>query len=199
MTKTSKVKRKTFVAREDLIDRLSEIAKQRGFSLYDTVNEVFELAVKAEETGVDLRRVVEEKAVLDAAKTAGFILGLESLWYDMAEVAYEKAKSRALKSWFEAGVWLAKRYVTGEVKDPFAAFPKDLEAFTWNAAELAIERAGEKVSVRIISPRFSESYTMLFASFIEGALETFGYKIAAKEVSRGTIRLEARKEAYVPG
>jgi len=189
--KAGKVKRKTLVAREDLVDRLSEVAKQRGYSLYAMVNEVLELAVKAEETGVDLKRVVEERDILEAAREAGFILGLESLWYEMAELAYEKARSRALKSWFEAGVWLAKRYATGEVEDAFAAFKKDLEAFTWNALEFTIEKAGEKVSVRIISPRFTESYTVLFTSLLEGALDTFGYKIANKEISRGAIRLEA--------
>ena len=191
--KAGKVKRKTLVAREDLVDRLSEVAKQRGYSLYAMVNEVLELAVKAEETGVDLKRVVEERDILEAAREAGFILGLESLWYEMAELAYEKARSRALKSWFEAGVWLAKRYATGEVEDAFAAFKKDLEAFTWNAPEFAVEKAEGKVSVRVISPRFTESYTLLFTSFLEGALETLGYKIASKEVSRGAIRLEALK------
>lgn len=196
--KTGKVRRKTFVAREDLIDRLSEIAKQRGYSLYDTVNEVFELAIEAEATGVNLRRVVEERTILKAAREAGFILGLESLWYGMAELVYQKAKTQALKNWFEAGVWLAKRYVAGEVQDPFAAFKKDLETFTWNVPELAIEKKGKGVSVRMISPRFTESYTVLFTSFLEGALETLGYKTASKEVSRGTIRLEAfRKEADV--
>jgi hypothetical protein len=191
--KAGKVKRKTLVAREDLVDRLSEVAKGRGYSLYAMVNEVLELAVKAEETDIDLKRVVEERNVLRAAREAGFILGLESLWYEMAELAYEKAKSRALKSWFEAGVWLAKRYATGEVEDAFAAFKKDLEVFTWNAPEFAVEKAEGKVSVRVISPRFTESYTVLFASFLEGALDAFGYKIASKEVSRGAIRLEALK------
>jgi hypothetical protein len=189
--KAGKVKRKTLVAREDLVDRLSEVAKQRGYSLYAMVNEVLELAVKAEETDIDLKRVVEERDVLRAAREGGFILGLESLWYEMAELAYEKAKSRALESWFEAGVWLAKRYATGEVEDAFAAFKKDLEAFTWNAPEFAVEKAEGKVSVRVISPRFTESYTVLFTSFLEGALDAFGYKTTSKEVSRGAIRLEA--------
>lgn len=196
--KTIKFKRKTFVAREDLINRLKEIAGQRGYSLYDTINEIFELAVKAEETGVNLGRLVEERGALKAAREAGFILGLESLWYEMAELAYKKAKNRVLKSWFEAGVWLAKRYVTSDVKDPFEVFKRYMEVFTWNAPEFTIERAEKEVSVRMRSPRFPESYTVLFGSFMEGALETFGYKIVGREVSRGGLRLEAvRKEGDV--
>jgi len=187
------VKRKTFAAREDLINRISKMAGQRGYTLYEMVNEVFGLAVKAEDTGVNLRRAVEEHAVLNKAKRTGFTLCLENLLYDTAELAYEKAKRKALKGWFEAGVWLAKRYSTGSMDDPFEAFRADLEAFTWNAPEITVEKAEDEVSMRIMSPRFTEAYTLLYAAFLEGALETFGYKIAEKEVARGTIRLKAFK------
>jgi len=188
-------KRKTFVARQDLTKRISEMAKRRGYSLYDMVNEVFELTVKAEDSGVNLRNAVEELGVLKTAKEAGFILCMESLWYDMTELAYKKAKSKTLKSWFNAGVWLAKRYVTSENADPFEAFKKDLEAFTWNTPEFNIEKTEKQVSVRIISSRFPESYTLLYEAFLKGVLETFGYKTVDKEVERGGIRLKARKEA----
>jgi hypothetical protein len=185
------VKRKTFVAREDLMGRMSEVAKRRGYSLFDLVNEVFELAVEAEDAGFSLRRAVEERGVLKKAVEAGFILGLESLWYDLAELACEKAKRKALKSWFEARVWLAKRYVAGDFEDSFEAFKRDFEAFTWNVPEFSVEKAGDEFSVRVMSPRFSESYTLLFVAFLEGALEAFGCKIVEKEVARGTIRLKA--------
>ena len=191
--KAGKVKRKTLVAREDLVDRLSEVAKRRGRSLYDTVNEVFEAAIRAERMGLDLRGVVEERGVLKAARDAGFILGPESLWYDLADLAYEKARRKVLESWFEAGVWLAKRYVTGAVGDAFEAFKRDLETFMWSVPELSIERMGDSVLVRVISPRFTESFTFLFAAFLEGALKTFGYKNTSKEVFRGRIFLEAVK------
>jgi len=186
-----KVKRKTFVAREDLMKSISKIAKRRGYSLYDIVNEVFELTIKAEDAGVNLRNAIEEQGVLTTAKEAGFILCQESLCYDMAEFAYKKAKTKTLKSWFNAGVWLAKRYVTSEIEDPFEAFKRDLEAFTWNAPEFNMEKTEKEVSVRIISPRFPESYTLLYQSFLKGILETFGYKIVDKEVTRGGIRLKA--------
>jgi len=184
------------VAREDLMKRISEMAKQRGYSLYHLINEILELTIKAEDAGVSLRKAVEEREVLKTAKETGFILGLENLWYEMANLAYQRARRKTLKSWFEAGVWLAKRYATSEIEDPFKAFAEDLEAFTWNAPEFSLERAGRAVSVRIISPRFPESYTLLFEAFLEGGLEAFGYEIADKEVARGTIRLKAvRKES----
>ena len=191
--KEVKVKRKTFVAREDLINRLSEFSEQRGYSLYALVNEVLELAIKAEEAGVDLKRVVEEYRAVKAAREAGFILTLERLWYDMADLVYEQAKDEALKGWFDVGAWFAKRYVAlgGKVGESFRAFVKDLEAFVWNVSEFTVETVKGKVYVRLVSPRFTEAYTYLFRAFIGGALDAFGYRVVEEEVGRGIMRLEA--------
>jgi len=186
-----KVKRKTLFAREDLANRLSIIAKQHGYTLYNLVNEILELAIQAEDAGINLRRIFEESWILKTAKRDGFILGFESLWYDMADMAYEKDKDEAIKRWFEAGVWLAKRYASAGIEDPFETFKRNLEAYTWNVPEFTIEKGEKTVSVRIISPRFSESYTILYSAFLEGALEAFGYKTSSKEVSVGVIRLKA--------
>lgn len=188
------MKRKMLAAREDLVNKVSEIAGRGGFTLYGIVNDTLELLIKADKMGISLMEVVDKYEILKSARENGFILGMEGLWYEMVELAYEKAKVKTLKSWFNSGVWLAKRYMTSGIKDAFASFKRDLEAFTWNASEFSMDEAGEEVSVRVISPRFPESYTILFASFLEGALVTFGYKIVNKEVYRGNIRLEAVRE-----
>ena len=191
-----KIKRKSFAARGDLLDRMNKVAKQGDLSLYGFLNEVFELTLRANELGVNFRSLIDSRELLKAAMASGFTLGLESLWYEMAEIAYTKAKMKALKTWFDAGVWLAKRYVTGETDDPFEAFKKDLKDFTWNVPELELNKEADAVSVRIVSPRFTEAYTFLFLSFLEGALEAFGYKIDSKEISRGIIRLEAVRDQH---
>ena len=188
-----KVRRKTFAARQDLIERASKLAKQKGYSLYAFFNEMLQLTFEAEEMGVSFRTLLDERGLMKAAKEASFILGLESLWYEMAEIASEKSKRRSLNSWVESGVWLAKSYISSGVADPFSVFKRDLAAFTWNASELSIEDEKDTVSIRIISPRFSESYTFLFAAFLESALNTFGYTRFNNDVSRGTIRLKAHK------
>jgi hypothetical protein len=170
---------------------MNKVAKESDLSLYGFVNEVFESALRANELGVNLRTLIDSRELLKDARENGYTLGLESLWYEMADLAYAKAKEKSLQAWFDAGVWLAKRYVTGETNDPFEAFKTDLKDFTWNVPELDMKKTADKVSVRIVSPRLPESYTLLFTSFLEGALETFGYKIDSKEVSRGIICLEA--------
>jgi hypothetical protein len=184
-------KRKTFVAREDLLNRLVKVAKAQGCSLYELVNEVFQLAIDSDQLNFSLKRVVEERKTLETAKSAGFVLGIESLWYEMAEAAYKKDKKTALKSWFDSGVWFAARYVTENVQAPIDLFKEDLLSFTWNAPEFEVEMLGEKASVKVTSPRFNEAYTFLFASFLLGTLEKFGYQPVGQEISRGVIRLDA--------
>jgi hypothetical protein len=187
-------KRKTFVAREDLLNRMVKVAKAQGCSLYELVNEIFQLAIDSDQLNFSLKRVVEERKTLETAKSAGFVLGVESLWYEMAETAYKKDKKNALKSWFDSGIWFAARYVTENVQAPVDLFKADLSAFTWNAPEFELEMLGSKASVKVTSPRFNEAYTFLFASFLLGALEKFGYVPVGQEISRGVIRLDALRK-----
>jgi hypothetical protein len=194
MVEKKSAKRKTFVVREDLINRLSEIARARGHSLYETVNEIFELAISSHDLGLALKRVVEERHLVETARQSGFALGLESLWYELADLSYDAKKRQALASWFNAGVWFAKRYITSNALDPLNDFSRDLSLFTWNAPEFRIVRTKNEVAVRIVSPRFSASYTYLFASFIEGAMQAFSYKIVTSDIKQGIIRIDAIKE-----
>jgi hypothetical protein len=189
--KKRKVRRKSFAAREDYLNRMNQIAKESDLSLYGFVNRVFALILRANELGVNLNTLVDSRELLKSARERGFTLGLERLWYEMAELAYANSKKKSLKSWFDAGVWFAKQYATGELEEPFELFKNDLQAFTWNIPELELDGEADAVSVRVVSPRFTEAYTFLFASFLEGALKAFGYKIGGKEISRGIIRLEA--------
>jgi hypothetical protein len=196
LEKKRKVRRKSFAAREDYLNDMNKIAKESDLSLYGFVNQVFALTLRANELGVNISTLIDSRELLKSAMESGFTLGLERLWYEMAELAYAKSKTKSLKNWFDAGVWFAKRYATGETDEPFEAFQNDLKDFTWNIPELELNKKADTVSVRIVSPRFTEAYTFLFTAFLEGALEAFGYKIEGKEISRGIIRLEAVRNQH---
>ena len=193
--KKKKIKRKSFAAREDLLDQMNKIAKENDLSLYRYVNDVFELTIKAKEMGVTFDRLLNSRELLNDAQENGYTLGLESLWYAMADLAYTGSKRKSLQSWFDAGVWLAKRYITGKSQDPFETFVVDLRDFTWNIPELDFKRKKDKLSVRVVSPRLPESYTLLFMSFLEGSIQTFGYQIKTQDTSRGIICLHAIKKS----
>ncbi|MDR0372189.1 MAG: hypothetical protein LBI79_01300 [Nitrososphaerota archaeon] len=191
---TNVIKRKTFVAREDLLNRLGEIAKAQGYSLFELVNEIFQLEIDSDGIDLSLKKMANEQRKIETARHAGFMLGLENVWYDMADLAYDKNKRLAQKSWFDAGVWFASRYTSEGHTTALSAFKGDLSAFTWNAPELYFKQTEKQVLIRVTSPRFTEAYTFLFASFLLGAMQRLGYKPTVQEVTRGVIRLDYVKE-----
>ena len=187
-------RRKMLAAREDLADKLGKMASSKGFTIFGMVNNLLELAISVEAMGISLDEAVDNYRIIKAVKNASFTLVLESLLYDTSEIAYQKAKDKTLNTWFDAGVWVGLHNISRGVEDPFTAVKRDLKAFSWNVPEFTMEKTDKEVSVRVLSPRFSEAYTLLFTRFLEGILEAFGYGVTYKEVGRGNIRLEAGKK-----
>lgn len=186
-------RRKMLAARDDLADKIGKIAENRGFTLFGMVNDLLDLAIKVDGMGISLKEAVDAYEFAKEVREASFTLVLESLLYDTAEIAYEKANEKTLQTWFDAGVWIAQRYIVRGVKDPLGAYERELKVFGWNIPGISLERSGDGVSVRILSPRFSESYTVLFNRYLHGILVGSGYEVTFNEVGRGNIRLEAVK------
>lgn len=177
---------------------MSEIAKTQGCTLFDLVNNLFQLTIDSDNLNLSLKRIFEERKILEDAKSSGFILALERLWYEMADIAYVKDQEAAIKSWFDSGVLFAAHYaINSSGSFSFEQFKTDLTAFTWNAPEFNLELTGQKVSVKVTSPRFTEAYTFLFTAFLDGALDNLGYQSVNRDVSRGIIRLNATKKKAV--
>jgi hypothetical protein len=189
-------KRKMLAARDDLADKIGTVAESRGFTLFGMVNDLLELAIKADAMGFSLREAVEASRLAKEVRDASFILVFESLLYETADLAFERASDKTMKVWYDAGVWLALRYVARGAVDPLVAYERDLRIFSWNIPSITFERLGEAVSLRILSPRFSESYTQLFNRYLEGILAGCGYDVTFNEVGKGNIRLEGRKRKH---
>lgn len=186
-------RRKMLAARDDLADRVGAIASKRGFTLFGIVNDLLELAIKADGMGISLKEALDSYELAKEVRDASFTLVLESLLYDTVELAYANASKKTMQTWFDAGVWVAQRYIARGVADPLGAYEQEMKVFGWNIPGVTIERSGKEVSFRILSPRFSESYTLLFNRYLQGILEGSGYKVIFNEVGRGNIRLEAVK------
>ncbi len=182
-------------AREDLAEKAGHIASKKGFTVFAMLNNLLSLSINAEALGFSLEEAFDNYKFIKAVRNASFTLILESLLYDTSEIAYQKAKEKTMTTWFEAGVWIGRQYISRGGEDPFKTVARDLKAFIWNAPEFTMEKTGKKVSIRALSPRFSESYTILFTRFLEGILESFEYGVTYKEIGRGNIRLEAAEKA----
>jgi hypothetical protein len=180
-------------ARDDLADKIGKIAESRGFTVFGMVNDLLDLAIKADAMGLSLKEAVEASKLAKEVRDASFILVFESLLYDTADLAFERAGDKTMKLWYDTGVWVAQRYVARSVPDPLMAYERDLRIFSWNIPSITVDRMGDAVSMRVLSPRFSDSYTHLFNRYLEGILAGCGYEVTFNEVGKGNIRLEGRK------
>jgi hypothetical protein len=178
-------------AREDLADKMSAIAAARGLTLFSLVNELLEVAIKVDDMGISIRETVDAYELTREAQNSSFTLVLESLLYDTADIATEKANQETLKTWFDAGVWVARRYIARGENDPLGVYEREVKVFGWNISSFTMERNGQKVAIRMVSPRFSKNYTVLFNRYLMGILKGSGYEVTFNEVGRGNIRLEA--------
>ena len=188
------VRRKTFAAREDLIDQLSRFAKEKDLTLYSYVNDLFELAIMAENDGMDLSQLIEERELLDRARKAGFTLVPERLWYSLVKITCDYDEGEAIKYWRKTGIWLARRYASSEVDDPLMALKRDLGQFSWDSPKINITRSGDELVLSASSSKLSENHTALYGTFLEGVLNAFEYKVAERDIVIGNIYLRAIKE-----
>ncbi len=182
-------------AREDLANKVLEIANRKNVKLFGLVNDTLELVIRADKMGLSLEEVVAQYGIVKAAKDAGFVPVAEALLYDVVEKVFQRGKRWATKKWYETGQWYGKYYSVKLPQEPIKAFKEDLFSFTWNVSEFGIVESEDKgeVVVRCASSNFSLTYTTLFSVFLEGAMNIFGYECVKRDVSKGIIGLRFKR------
>jgi len=183
MKKKEYEKRKMLAARLDLADKISSIASKKG-TLYDYVNDVLEQAIRAEEIGLTLKVVLDDRWMVKTMRDAGFIVVPEKIIYDLAETAYKRVgKEKMMALWYETGQWYGHYY--GDLRK----FETSVKRCFWDVSEFKVLEEDKNVVLTCLSSKFSETYTELFSKFLEGALNALGYSLNQGEVSKGIINL----------
>lgn len=171
-------------AREDLADKVSEIAMKRG-TVYDYLNETLREAIRADSLGLSLKEVIDERWIVEIAKDGGFTFVPERLWFDIVERAYQHSGKRSIRDlWYETGQWYGRYY--GDL-DKLRDVIKKL---IWGLSEFEMSSEDGNVILRCISPKFSRSYSDLFSKFLEGALNILGYDLVGGDILKGVINLK---------
>ena len=70
-------------AEEDLANKVAELAEKRGLTVYQTVNDILEQAIRAEKQGLNLKEVVDRRGDMERARE----MGLTWWWQDQANAA----------------------------------------------------------------------------------------------------------------
>jgi len=176
-------------AEEDIANGIVEMAKRRGVTIYQTVNDILEQALRADGMGLVLKEVIDQRGMLERAKEMGFTFTIERLLYDITDTAYDRTKNKVSQMWLETGRWYGKFFASRD-EDVLKALEEAMELLTFGASEFSIDKgSGGSISISCVGERFTFGFTDLFSLFIEGIFESLGYKTSTKEVSKGIIRL----------
>lgn len=193
MSKRS-AKRKMLAVEEDVAKEIVRISELKGLTLYKFVNDILRQVIMANDMGLTLKQVVDERRVIEKAKEEGFTLVVKRLWYDAVDTAFKRSRGLTTKKWREAGKWYGKYCSSKGAEEPLKALKRVICDLMWGASDFDIEEKGNKAEVRCINSEFPLSYTELFTAFLEGAFEALGYKSKEREVSKGVIRLTLRRK-----
>ncbi len=186
-------KRKMLAAEEDLANKVAELAEKRGLTVYQTVNDILEQAIRAEEQGLNLKEVVDRRGDMERAREMGLTFTVEHLYYQVVDAAFVKDKEKIRDLWRDMGFWYGK-YFKNRSKEPVKDLIAALAFLTHGSQFNAENGKRDELTVSCINERYTKGYTEVFATFIEAAFQVLGYKTLENEASRGIIKIRLAKE-----
>ncbi len=176
-------------AQEDIANRIVELAKRKEMTVYQTVNDILEQALRVEELGMSLGQVVDERWMLERAQETGFTFTIEQLLYRIVDEAFDSNREKLTEIWREMGHWYGK-YYHAKHNEPLEAFREALELFTLGTSEYKLENSNRDLTFSFIGEKLTPGYIELYSVFVEELLSVLGYKIKQKEINQGIIKLE---------
>jgi hypothetical protein len=184
----SSARRKMLAAQEDIANLIADLAKRKDMTVYQTVNDILEQALRVEGMGLTLRQVVDERWMLERAREIGFTFTAEQLLYKVVDEAYEEDKEKYTEIWREMGHWYGK-YFQAKQENPMEAFREAMELFCLGNADYSLEQNSRDLTLSFIGEKLTPGYTELFSLMIEEILLVLGYKLKDKELRKGMVKL----------
>jgi len=186
--------RKFLAARDDLVKKLSNVAKSKNTTLYGLVNQILEQAIRANDLGEDLSEIIDNNSFIKMARQNGLILIPEKVWYIILEKAFEKAGDSLTDIFYDAGLWYGKYFSTVFTGDnAIQEIENTLQTMLWNVSIFNLVENGDEIALRCIEPKSTDSHTMFLSAMLEGIMRPLGYSTVEKSISRGIILLTFKK------
>jgi hypothetical protein len=179
-------------AQEDTANLIVDLAKRKNMTVYQTVNDILEQALRVEGIGLSLKQVIDEREMLEYAKKTGFSFTVEHLFYEAMDIAYQENPEQITKLWREIGKWYGEFFKL-KFKDPLKALEDALELLTLGPPEYSIDINEKGVDVSCVGELFTEGYSILFGVFLEEIIKSFGNSTVEKEINKGIIKLRFKR------
>ncbi|MDH5794838.1 MAG: hypothetical protein OEZ24_01890, partial [Candidatus Bathyarchaeota archaeon] len=91
--------------------------------------------------------------------------------------------------WYQTGRWYGI-YLRERFDDSVEAFVRLLREGRWDLNDVTLNRNKETLEFRCVSPFLSQERTLLTQKFMEGAMNSLGYKTQNHESFKGIIRIK---------
>lgn len=189
----SRAKKLTLVP-TDLLERLMRISNREGKTLYSFMSEILEQALRVYESRHTLQEVVNFFEIMETQKASGAVITpVDVLTYLIGEV-YPSGKEVLCERWYESGQWYGK-YLLDRFhnQNQVEALGNLLAVTRWDLNEVLVEEESEVVKVRCVSPLLPLQNTELLVRFVEGVMDSLGYKVKNEDFMRGIVLLEFEK------
>ena len=175
----------------DLLERIMRISNREGKTLYSFVSEIFEQALRVYESKHTLQEVVDFFELMETQKASGAVITpVDVLTYLIGEV-YPSRKGVLQEKWYESGQWYGK-YLLDRFhnQNHVEALGKLLAVTRWDVREARVEEESGVVKVRCVSPLLPLENTELLVRFVEGVMDSLGYRTVKEDFMKGIILLE---------
>ena len=191
--------RKTIAVNKEIAERLAEIAKKEGMTLFSLINEVLETSIYTHDTKLGkFSEIVNEFQDIMLAKDLGMVLVPLKLENMVNKLAFQtEGWDQLLNEWYNYGKWVAN-YTKVRFPDlNLKMIGSVSQTFFWTNTEFAIITKPEKdpveVELRIFGQDFDVEYLECMANAYEGMFHEFDFKTEKKEISDGICLLSLKK------
>ena len=190
------MERKTIAVNKEIAEKLAEIAKNEGMTLFSLINEILEGEIYAQEQKLGhSARIVKKFENLMIAKD----IGMSFIPVKLLNLAHKHALSsegrdEILQEYYNYGRWLANY---SKIRFPGI----ELEIITdvsknlfWQKTEFQIIKKPSKdnpkeVEVRLFGQQLELEYIECIVSIYEGIFHQFNYKTTKKDISEGIAHI----------
>jgi len=172
-----------------LVEKARDASIKRGVGLSDYTAEALLQALRADDLGASVAEAVDVYRMVIIQRGAGAIaVPRTSLGY-LIEKLNGSHTSDLRNVWHDSGVWYG-RYLSSKMK-PNEVFPfleKEL-LLSWNLDEVSIKGSIE-VAFSFTSFMMSLEFTELLLTYVDGLMESLGYRLVEKDYLRGMANLK---------
>ena len=188
--------RKTVAVDKALAEKLADIAKREGKTIFSFINDLIQAAIDSAEIKESFTEILEEHRNFSLTKDVGFtLIPLKLENFSLSIVFNDKiTREKLLNQWRNWGSWLGNYIKARFPGDEFKYIEKISNTIFMSGETFEMDSASiNEVTIKIYGNVLGEERTQCLASAFEGIFDELGYTTTLKDVSRGICRLVLKR------